>query len=184
MRSPYIREGTFVLMDFHVANRIPRAALGVRPPPYRSRARPLSANHGRPHGRRHPPRRRQQGRPEKRPADSQRERLVQRQQRQEQRVEEQKAKWKEFFATAKLTWPQQQELEKRLAEEEAARRAMVEQLQNGPPNPDAFRALRDQRKETDAAMSKLLDDTQKEQYQALRREDRGGRGGPGADQLR
>lgn len=117
-------------------------------------------------------------------ADSQRERLVQRQQRQEQRVEEQKAKWKDFFATAKLTWPQQQELEKRLAEEEAARRAIAEQLQNGGPNPDAFRALRDQRKETDQAMGKLLDDTQKEQYQALRREDRGGRGGPGADQLR
>ena len=34
------------------------------------------------------------------------------------------------------------------------------------------------------AMGKLLDATQREQFEALRREERSGRNGPGADQLR
>ena len=107
-------------------------------------------------------------------ADSQRERSVLRQQRTEQRALEQKARWKEFATAAKLTYAQEQELTRRLEAEDAARKALSEQLQNGPPNPEAFRTLRDQRRETDQAMGKLLDDAQKEQYQALRREDRGG----------
>lgn len=113
-------------------------------------------------------------------AENQRERIAQRQERQEQRAAEQKAKWKAFISTAKLTWQQEQELTKRLDAEETARQAFAQQLQSGtPPNPEAFRALRDQRKETDQAMSKLLDGPQQEQYQAMRREDRGGgrRGG-------
>ncbi len=110
-------------------------------------------------------------------ADSARERQVLWQQRQEQRAAEQQAKWKEFAVTAKLTWAQEQELTRRLAAEDAARKALFEAQQNGTPNPEGFRALRDQRRETDQVMSGLLDDTQKQQYQALRREDRGGGGG-------
>lgn len=118
-------------------------------------------------------------------ADRQRERQAQRQQDQQQRVAEQKARWKDFVTTAKLTWAQEQELDKRLAAEEAARKAMVEQMtQNGPPSAEAFRALRDQRKETDEAMGALLDATQKEQYQALRREDRGGGRPPAPERAR
>lgn len=114
--------------------------------------------------------------------ETQRERIAQRQQQQQQRAVEQKAKWKDFVSTAKLTWQQEQELNKRLEAEEAARKALAEQMQlGGPPNPEAFRALRDQRRETDEAMGKLLDDTQKQQYQELRREDRGGRGGDRGD---
>ncbi|MDP1826576.1 MAG: hypothetical protein Q8L48_25120 [Archangium sp.] len=117
-------------------------------------------------------------------ADSQRERLLERQQRLDQRAVEQKAKWKDFVAAAKLTFPQEQELNRRLEAEEAARKAFAEAMQKGTPNPDAFRAIRDQRRETDQAMGKLLDDTQKQQYQAVRREDRGGRDRPGSEQLR
>lgn len=108
-------------------------------------------------------------------ADSQRERAVQRQQRQEQRAAEQKAKWKSFASEARLTFQQEQELNRRLEAEDAARTAIAEQLKAGtPPQPAAFRAMRDQRRETDTAMNALLDDAQKQQYQALRREDRGG----------
>ncbi len=113
-------------------------------------------------------------------ADALRERVAQSQQRREQRAQEQKVKWKEFVSTAKLTWQQEQELTKHLEAEEKARLDLAQQLQvgNTAPGPDAFRAMRDQRRETDEAMNKLLDDTQKQQYQALRREDRGGnRGG-------
>jgi hypothetical protein len=107
-------------------------------------------------------------------ADSQRERNLERQQRQEQRAVEQKARWKDFVTTARLTSAQEQELNRRLEAEDAARKAFAEALQKGTPNPEGFRAIRDQRRETDQVMGKLLDDTQKQQYQALRREDRGG----------
>lgn len=108
-------------------------------------------------------------------ADNQRERAERRQQQQEQRAAEQKAKWKNFAATARLSFQQEQELTRRLEAEDAARRALAEQLKAGtPPTPETFRAMRDQRRETDTAMNALLDDTQKQQYQALRREDRGG----------
>ncbi len=107
-------------------------------------------------------------------ADTLRERVAQSQQRRDQRAQEQKVKWKEFVTTAKLTFQQEQELTRRLDAEEATR----QQMQNGTAvmGPETFRAMRDQRRETDEAMNKLLDDTQKEQYQAMRREDRGGGG--------
>lgn len=108
-------------------------------------------------------------------ADNQRERAERRQQQQEQRAAEQRAKWKNFAATARLTFQQEQELTRRLEAEDAARRALAEQMKAGtPPTPETFRAMREQRRETDTAMNALLDDTQKQQYQALRREDRGG----------
>lgn len=107
-------------------------------------------------------------------ADRQQERNLERQQRQEQRAVEQKAKWKDFVTTARLTSAQEQELNKRLEAEETARKVFAEAMLKGTPNPDGFRAVRDQRRETDQAMNKLLDDTQKQQYQALRREERGG----------
>ena len=111
-------------------------------------------------------------------ADSQRERIAQAQQRREQRAQEQKVKWKEFVGTAKLTWQQEQELTKHLEAEEKTRQDFAQRLQSDslPMTPELLRAMRDQRRETDEAMNKLLDETQKEQYQALRREDRGGGG--------
>lgn len=107
-----------------------------------------------------------------------RERLAQRYLERQERAGEQKARWKDFVTTARLSPAQEQELTKRLEAEEAARLALQEQQQNGgPAAPDAFRALWDQRRETDQVMGGLLDATQKEQYQAVRREDRGGPGG-------
>lgn len=111
-------------------------------------------------------------------SDAQRERFAQRQQRDEQRAQEQKAKWKDFITTAKLTSAQEQELTRRLEAEDAARKALTQARETGTPfDPDAFRALRDQRRETDRVMTGLLDDTQKAQYNELRREDRGWGGG-------
>lgn len=109
-------------------------------------------------------------------ADTMRERVAQRQQRRDQRAQEQKVKWKEFVSTAKLTFQQEQELNKHLEAEEKARLDLAQQMQSttGSLGPEVFRNMRDQRRETDEAMNKLLDDTQKQQYQALRREDRGG----------
>jgi myosin heavy subunit len=115
-------------------------------------------------------------------SDAQRERFAQRQQQQEQRAQEQKAKWKEFITSAKLTYAQEQELSRRLEAEEAARKALTQARETGAPfDPDAFRALRDQRRETDRVMTGMLDESQKPQYEQLRREDRGGGGGNRGD---
>jgi hypothetical protein len=109
--------------------------------------------------------------------ERQRERQTQQQQRAQQRAAEQAAKWKAFVTAAKLTYAQEQELTRRLAAEDAARQAMTAQLQTGgAPGTsvgEAMRALRDQQRETDKVMTGLLDDAQKEQYKALRRDTTG-----------
>lgn len=110
-------------------------------------------------------------------ADRQRERQVAQQQRQQERAIAQKVKWKAFATTARLTWAQEQELNKRLDAEEAHRQALQAQLQAGAAPQDAFRALRDERRENDKAIKAQLDETQQQQYDELRREDRGGGGG-------
>jgi hypothetical protein len=111
-------------------------------------------------------------------ADAMRERFAERQQREALRAVELKAKWKDFVTSARLTSTQEQELNRRLEAEEAARAALTQQREGGQPfDPEAFRALRDQRRETDRVMTGMLDDTQKAQYQELRREEGGGRGG-------
>lgn len=106
-------------------------------------------------------------------ADLARERLAQRQERQQQRAAEQQAKWKRFAVEAKLTFQQEQTLNQRLAAEDASRKALFER--GTPPEREALRSLREQRRETDTIMLPLLDETQKQQYQELRQEDQGGR---------
>lgn len=108
-----------------------------------------------------------------------RERLAQRQQRQEARALEQKAKWKSFATDARLTSQQEQTLTQRLEAEDAARKALFER--GTPPEREELRTLRDQRRETDALMLPMLDETQKTKYQELRQEDRGGGGGERPD---
>lgn len=66
----------------------------------------------------------------------------------------------------------------RLEAEDAARAALAQQQAAGQRvDPEAVRALREQRRETDRTMTGLLDATQRAQYEELRREDRGGGGG-------
>lgn len=109
-------------------------------------------------------------------ADLARERLARRQERQQQRAAEQQAKWKRFAADAKLTFQQEQTLNQRLAAEDAARKALFER--GTPPEREDFRALREQRRETDQLMLPMLDEEQQRQYRELRADDTGaGRGG-------
>lgn len=108
-------------------------------------------------------------------ADLSRERQLELQKRQQARTVEQRAKWRSFVTEARLTSSQEQTLNTRLDAEDAAREALFSK----PPGEqrDGFRALREQRRETDAIMLPLLDETQQAQYQALRRRDDGRGGG-------
>lgn len=110
-------------------------------------------------------------------ADFARERLARVQEQQQQRAAEQQAKWKRFFVDARLTSQQEQTLTQRLSAEDTARKAMFER--GTPPSREDFRTLRDQRRETDAVMLPLLDESQKQQYQELRRDEGSGPGGGG-----
>jgi hypothetical protein len=108
-------------------------------------------------------------------ADLSRERLAQRQVRQEQREAERQARWKSFITSARLTFEQERTLTERFAAEESSRKALF--AQGGAGGRDALRALRDQRQETDEMMRPLLDASQRQQYEALRREEPGGGSG-------
>jgi len=105
-------------------------------------------------------------------ADRQRERQVQQQQRREARAAEQKAKWTDFAKTARLTYAQEQTLTQRLAAEDALRQQLTA-TPGGDPR-EAFRTLREEQRKTDALMAQQLDEQQKQQYEALRSEERGG----------
>lgn len=108
--------------------------------------------------------------------DQQRERTAARQQRVQQRAAEQREKWKGFASAAKLTWAQEQKLTERLDLEDQLRAALMAQQLEGQGSRDDFRKLRDTQRETDQAMGALLDDTQKAQFEELRRDERGGAG--------
>lgn len=107
--------------------------------------------------------------------DRQRERFQEMEVRRAKQSEEQKVKWKAFAGNAKLTYAQEQKLNERLALEETERSKKMEQLRLGEQTwQEVSQYLRTQRRETDTTMSATLDETQKKQYQELRREDQGG----------
>jgi len=98
--------------------------------------------------------------------------------RQQQRAEKQKEKWQSFISTARLTSQQEQRLTERLVAEDQARKALsVLEMDDAR---EGYQALRNQQRETDRLVLPTLDETQKAQYQALRREERG-YGGSGND---
>lgn len=114
----------------------------------------------------------------------QREQWQQRfQQAQAQAQEARAERLRQFVTTAKLSYSQEQELKRRMESEETQRQALMDAMRDGSKSPrDARQELRDLRTQTDTAVKAVLDDSQKAQYDDLRREDfpqRGNRGGPG-----
>lgn len=110
-------------------------------------------------------------------ADQQKERFTQMEERRQKAAEQQKVRWKSFVTDARLTYAAEQKLNERLALEESERTKKMEQLRLGEQTwREVSDYLRTQRRETDSQMSALMDDTQKQQYQSVRREDGAGNG--------
>ena len=92
--------------------------------------------------------------------------------------------WKQFVSDQHLSYAQEQELMKRMNDENAKLQAAMQAMQNGDGSPrEAFRDLRQVRRDNDQAMKQLLSDDQFASYKEARREDRpgfpGGGGGGG-----
>ena len=81
--------------------------------------------------------------------------------------------WQKFVTDARLTPQQQELLEKRLRIERELQRGLRQSGDELAPAEarDAMRELRNQRRETDKTMSTVLDATQREQYDVVRRGD-------------
>jgi hypothetical protein len=112
------------------------------------------------------------------------ERQQQWQQAQAQAQTERAERWRQFVSAAGLNYTQEQELTRRLQDEDTKRQALMEELRAGTKDPrDMRQELRAQRTETDQAMAKVLNDEQKAKYEEMRREDarqnRPGGGGGG-----
>ncbi len=111
-------------------------------------------------------------------SDQQRERAQQVEERRREQAVQQQQRWKDFAGTAKLSYAAEQKLNERLELETAERTRKMEQLRLGQATwQEVSEFLRTQRRETDSAMGALLDESQTQQYQQLRRSD--GRTGGG-----
>ncbi len=107
--------------------------------------------------------------------DQQRDRITAMEERRQQQAAQQAAKWKEFASSAHLSYAAEQKLNERLAYEESERTKKMEQLRLGEATwQEVSTYLRTQRKETDDAVTSLLDDSQRSQYQQVRRDSGGG----------
>ena len=118
-------------------------------------------------------------------------RTEQRQERQQQWVQAQTQaqtqraeRIRKFVSDAGLNYTQEQEFMRRMQEEDTRRQALFDELSaGGKTQRDIRQELRTIRNQTDEAMQKVLSESQRAQYEELRREDRGntrpGRGGQG-----
>jgi hypothetical protein len=103
--------------------------------------------------------------------EQQRDRITVMEERRQQQAAQQAAKWKEFSTNAHLSYAADQKLNERLAYEESERTKKMEQLRLGEATwQEVSSYLRTQRKETDDAVTSLLDDSQRSQYQQVRRD--------------
>ncbi len=110
-------------------------------------------------------------------ADQQRERMVQLEERRVQQQQQQQQRWADFKQSAGLSYAAEQKLTERLATEESERTKKMEQLRLGQATwQEVSDYLRTQRRETDEAVTSLMNDEQKQQYQQVRRNDGGGGG--------
>lgn len=109
-------------------------------------------------------------------AQQARERILDRMDRMQNRTVEFAQKWRAFSGTARLSSAQEKTLQDRLMIEEQAQKAAFSRT-DGMPSMEAFRSYNQQRRETDRLMRDQLDDAQYEQFQSMRREERGDRGG-------
>jgi chromosome segregation ATPase len=119
-------------------------------------------------------------------------RTTQRQERQQQWAQaqtqaqtERSERLRKFVSEAGLNYSQEQEFTRRMQEEESRRQALTDEVSAGTKSQrDVGQELRAMRTQTDEAMQKLLSESQRTQYEELRREDRGqrrpGRGRPDA----
>ncbi|HVG57319.1 MAG TPA: hypothetical protein VNA24_02100 [Hyalangium sp.] len=115
-------------------------------------------------------------------------RTEQRQERQQQWVRaqtqaqtERSERLRKFVSEAGLNYSQEQELTRRLGEEESRRQALLSEVSAGTKSQrDVRQELRTMRTQTDEVMQKLLSEPQWARYEELRREERGPRrSGPG-----
>jgi hypothetical protein len=108
-------------------------------------------------------------------------RTTQRQERQQQWTQTQAQAQTEraervhkFASEAGLNYSQEQELTRRLQDEDTQRQALLDAVSAGSKSPrDIRQDMRTLRTQTDEAMQKLLTDEQRVKYEEMRREDRG-----------
>ncbi len=101
------------------------------------------------------------------------ERMAQFQQAQVQAQAQQSERWRQFAAEARLSYAQEQALQQRLETESTRRQALLDEVRAGTRNPRELRQeLRALRSQTDQEMHAVLDEAQRAQYDALRREER------------
>ncbi|RKG75691.1 hypothetical protein D7W79_19800 [Corallococcus exercitus] len=84
---------------------------------------------------------------------------------------------KTFITNARLNYSQEQALTKAMQAEDAKRQELAASMAGGRPGRDMRQQMRDLRTQTDTEMQKVLSAEQLTQYQEMRREDLGGRGG-------
>ncbi|WP_375755395.1 hypothetical protein [Corallococcus exercitus] len=84
---------------------------------------------------------------------------------------------KTFITNARLDYNQEQTLNRVIQAEDAKRRELTSSMAGGRPGRDMRQQMRDLRTQTDTEMQKVLSAEQMTQYQQMRREDMGGRGG-------
>ncbi|SEM28415.1 hypothetical protein SAMN05444354_11487 [Stigmatella aurantiaca] len=94
--------------------------------------------------------------------------------------------WRKFVSEAGLNAGQEQQLMRRLEDEDARRKTLIEEVRAGTKQPrEMQRELREARKQTDEEMQKLLGADQQKKYVEARRDEWrqargvGGPGGPG-----
>ncbi|SET76257.1 hypothetical protein SAMN05443639_104223 [Stigmatella erecta] len=94
--------------------------------------------------------------------------------------------WRKFVSEAGLNASQEQQLMRRLEDEDSRRKTLIEEVRAGTKQPrEMQRELREARKQTDEEMQKLLGADQQKKYVEARRDEWrqargvGGPGGPG-----
>lgn len=91
---------------------------------------------------------------------------------------------RQFVSDAKLSYSQEQELSRRMRNEDTQRQALFDAVRAGTKAPrEARQEVRQLRQQTDKEMAAVLDESQRAQYEEMRREERreerprGGQGG-------
>lgn len=114
-------------------------------------------------------------------SDQQRDRMMQMEERRQAQAAQQQQRWKDFLANAHLPYEAEQKLTERLALEESQRARKMDQLRLGEATwQEVAQYLRTQRRETDDSVLPMLDDTQRQGYEQLRRVDSRGTEANGA----
>ncbi|WNG54623.1 hypothetical protein F0U59_07385 [Archangium gephyra] len=80
---------------------------------------------------------------------------------------------RQFASDAKLSYGQEQELTRRMQTEDTQRQALFDSVRDGNKSfRDARQELRQLRQQTDKEMASVLDESQRAQYEQMRREER------------